>query len=395
MADSLDAGGAGRSILIAADELEPFGVYDMSSLKQASPVKTANKKYETWLKGQVNVVKGDLAHKHEIMSASPFIFLRGTFFRWAEIFPLIVPQVNEAPILPAIGDLHIENFGTWRDHEGRLAWGCNDFDESFPMPYTVDPVRLATSALFAIKESRLSLDARDVCKIITRSYSETLADGGAPIVLAEDHQELGKMARSRLKDPPRFYKRLSRQTQSRTAVPADALEALLSICPEKDMELHFYHRTAGVGSLGRERFLILTQYNGGLIARECKNALPSAWGYAHPDAVKDPSHIYLGDLVAGCKRSPDPFYGVHGKWIRRRLAPDCTRIELADLPFARDEETLISSMGIEMANVHLSSPKVVDDVLRDLAKRPKGWLFSAASDMYEATVKDWKTFTSK
>ncbi|MBS1992577.1 MAG: DUF2252 family protein [Cyanobacteria bacterium SZAS LIN-3] len=364
----------------------------MNPLKLATPVKTANRNYETWLKGQVKAVKADLAYKHQVMAESPFIFLRGTFFRWAEIFPLMLPALMDCPILVAVGDLHIENFGTWRDHEGRLAWGINDFDESFPMPYSVDLVRLATSALFAIKDGRLSLDARDVCKILTRNYTETIADGGAPIVLAEDHQELGKMARARLKNPARFYKNMQRQTQSRTSVPREAEEALLSICPEPGMELHYYHRTAGVGSLGRERYLVLTDYRGGLIARECKNALPSAWGFIHPDSVKDPSKLYIDELVKGAHRSPDPFYGLHGQWIRRRLAPDCARVELNDLPVARDEETLITSMGVETANVHLSNAEVADDVLKDLSKRPKNWLCDSATIMFEATVKDWKGF---
>ena len=30
----------------------------------------------------------------------------------------------------SVGDLHVENFGTWRDSEGRLIWGINDFDEA-------------------------------------------------------------------------------------------------------------------------------------------------------------------------------------------------------------------------------------------------------------------------
>jgi len=364
----------------------------MNPLKLAMPVKEANRKFESWLKGQVKAVKGDLTHKHEIMTASAFIFLRGTFFRWAEIYPLCVPEVNDCPILLAVGDLHIENFGTWRDHEGRLAWGCNDFDEVFPMPYTVDLVRLATSAFFAIKENRLSIDPKDACKLLVRNYTETMSDGGAPVVLAEDHQELGKMARARLKEPARFYQKLSASTQSRNRVPAEAEAALLSICPDAKLDLHYYHRTAGVGSLGRERYLITAQYDGGLIARECKNALPSAWGFAHPDAVKDPSHIYLDELVQASKRSIDPFYGTHGQWIRRRLAPDCTRVELSDLPVSRDEEILISMMGVETANVHLGNPKVADEVLRDLAKRPKGWLRDAAETMYDATVKDWKNY---
>jgi hypothetical protein len=253
-------------------------------------------------------------------------------------------------------------------------------------------VRLATSALFAVEENRLSINFKDACKIMLRNYTETLADGGAPVVLAEQHQELGKMARARLKDPARFYRKLSAQTQSRSRVPSEAVEALMSICPVPEKDCHYFHRTAGVGSLGRERYLILTQFNGGLIARECKNALPSAWGWANPKLVEDPSKIYLGDLVAASKRSIDPFYGVNGNWIRRRLAPDCTRVELSDLPVVRDEEILISSMGIETANVHLGNPKVIDDVLKDLSKRPKGWLRDAAETMYDATVRDWKAY---
>ncbi len=54
-----------------------------------------------------------------------------------------------------VGDLHVENFGTWRDGEGRLIWGINDFDEATTLPYTNDLVRLCASALIAISESRL------------------------------------------------------------------------------------------------------------------------------------------------------------------------------------------------------------------------------------------------
>ena len=35
-------------------------------------------------------------------------------------------------------------YGTWRDTEGRLVWGINDFDEAYPSPYTNDLVRLAS-----------------------------------------------------------------------------------------------------------------------------------------------------------------------------------------------------------------------------------------------------------
>ena len=61
----------------------------------------------------------------------------------------------------AVGDIHLENFGTWRDADGRLVWGVNDFDEAAQMPYVLDLVRLAASALLA-NPSRGGAAAADV-----------------------------------------------------------------------------------------------------------------------------------------------------------------------------------------------------------------------------------------
>src|SRR5260370_24510597 len=72
------------------------------------------------------------------------------FYRWAQLWPQICPKLSAAPKVLAIGDLHVENFGTWRDIEGRLIWGINDFDEVFLFAYTADLVLLATSAHLAI-----------------------------------------------------------------------------------------------------------------------------------------------------------------------------------------------------------------------------------------------------
>ncbi|MGO7785773.1 DUF2252 family protein, partial [Rhizobium ruizarguesonis] len=54
-----------------------------------------------------------------------------------------------APEVLAIGYTHLENFGTWRDIEGRLVCGVNDFDDAAVMHYAFDLVRLATSAVLA------------------------------------------------------------------------------------------------------------------------------------------------------------------------------------------------------------------------------------------------------
>jgi hypothetical protein len=79
----------------------------------------------------------------------------------------------------------------------------------------------------------------------------------------------------------------------------------------------------------------------------------------------------------------------HGRWVVRRLAPDCSRIELASLSQDRDEARLLYSMGWETANMHFGTPQAIARVKQDLGARRGRWLRKAAKAMLEATKKDW------
>ena len=70
------------------------------------------------------------------MADGAFQFLRATYWRWARSIYRVCPDLKERADVLAVGDVHVENFGTWRDAEGRLVWGMNDFDEAARMPYT-------------------------------------------------------------------------------------------------------------------------------------------------------------------------------------------------------------------------------------------------------------------
>src|SRR4029077_13844919 len=102
--------------------------------------------FEHWLAGQLPIIRQDLALKHKSMAGAAFPFFRATFSRWLQLWPEFCPDLSKAPAVLGVGDLHIENFGTWRDEEGRLIWGVNDLDETWPAAYTLDLVRLTTSA---------------------------------------------------------------------------------------------------------------------------------------------------------------------------------------------------------------------------------------------------------
>ena len=156
----------------------------------------ATRNFEDWLRQRVRIVEPDLQFKHEQMAAALFPFFRATFYRWLEMWPEGCGELEKAPHILSVGDLHVENFGTWRDTDGRLVWGINDFDEASVYPYTMDLVRLATSALLAAREKRLTMKAKDSAASILEGYVTGFEKGGCPFVLEESHVWLRAIAES-------------------------------------------------------------------------------------------------------------------------------------------------------------------------------------------------------
>jgi hypothetical protein len=351
-------------------------------------IKKSTKRYETWLGKHLTIVPGDLALKHTRMGEEPFPFLRATFYRWVQVWLQAFPDVARAPRVLAVGDLHVENFGTWRDHEGRLIWGVNDFDEAYPMAYTIDLVRLATSAHLAISANHLTLPHEDACAAILAGYHEGLESGGKPFVLEETHKWLRETATGELRDPVHFWGKMNSLPPMRGEVPKSARKALEDLLPAPGLIYRVANRVAGLGSLGRERYVALADWCGGRVAREAKALLPSACVWARED--KGSRKIFYEEIINSAVRALDPCVKLRGRWIVRRLAPDCSRIELSAIPKQRDESRLLHAMGFETANIHLGSKAAVKAVRRDLAKRKPGWLHETARKMGDAVKKDWE-----
>jgi uncharacterized protein DUF2252 len=350
----------------------------------------ATRKFEDWLARHSAVVEPDLRLKHQRMAEQEFPFFRATFYRWAQLWPALCPELAHAPHVLAVGDLHVENFGTWRDIEGRLVWGVNDFDEAAALAYTNDLVRLAVSAQLAAQAGSLGLKLKDACAAIFDGYRESLRRGGRPFVLEEENRWLRLIATGELRDPVQFWKKMESLPVVRNGVAVSAQEALEHLMPEPGLSFRVARRVAGLGSLGHERLVAIADCHGGKIAREAKALVPSCVHWARGD--EGPTEILYHAILSRAVRSRDPFVQLRGRWIVRRLSPHCGRVELISLPADRDELKLLFSMGWETANIHLGSPAATKKVLRHAAKLKGNWLLAAVRDMMAAVNQDWKAW---
>ncbi len=352
---------------------------------------TATDSYEAWLRTCTQVNDKDLQAKHDLLAEGTFPFLRGTFYRWVQLWPELCKDLAAAPQTLAVGDLHVENFGTSRDAEGRLAWGVNDFDEAFELPYTNDLVRLATSALLAFDADHISVDGKDACERILKGYTQAIKSGGKPFVIDEENRWFIDIIQTRMPDPVKFWQKLRQRVAegSGSKVPPAAAAALSAALPAGVVDVKMAPRRRGVGSLGKSRFVALAAWLGGPIVREIKALVPSAavWGRRLKDTASCIPRLVEITVKNGV-RCPDPFFRVGPTWVQRRLALDSHKIELKASAKTGYGPDMLEAMGAETANVHLGTIGVVGAIQSDLKSRGDKWLHDAAVVMHDAMVKE-------
>ena len=118
--------------------------------------------------------------KLENMAADPFAFFRGTCHLFYEDWPAGETELDQAPGVWVCGDLHLENFGSYKGENRLTYFDINDFDESTLAPLTWDVARLVTSLRLAAKLHNFSPSRRrDLEKTYLSHYRETLLEGKA------------------------------------------------------------------------------------------------------------------------------------------------------------------------------------------------------------------------
>jgi hypothetical protein len=343
--------------------------------------------YESWMRARLGdaFVPRVLEEKHKAMRKELFSFLRGTCWRWAETAPAICPELADAPPVASVVDAHVGNFGLWRDAEGRLVWGINDYDEAWVTPWPFDLVRLTASALIAAGPGGRGAGA--TAAAVLDGYREGLARPRAS-VLELDRLWLRDLFAASDQKRKQFWDELFAAKRRKKPPPAPFGAALSAALPEPGLAPRIAPRLAGVGSLGRLRLVAsLKDYRGGPLAREAKAVLPSCW-----DRDAAPGAFY--SLAFGPYRSPDPWLRPLGAVVVRRLAANSRKLDLADHgPALR--RRIVSAMATDIASIHAADSGRIAAVREDFARRGAGWLRKAALAVAAATTRDWKDYRSK
>src|SRR3954469_4328372 len=253
-------GRTGYSRTRPALSAQTWAVCGREAVKLLDDVRVATKAYDDWARGRLGdrFDALDLKLKHQTMSGRDvFLFLRATYYRWAQRFPVVCKDLYAAPAVPSVGDAHVENFGTWRDADGRPAWGGNDLDEADVLPCTNDLVRLATSLRLAPQNLTERARPRDLAAAVLNGYRQGLKAGGPPTVLSEGDGPARALLLEQTGRAVDFWEKLAKRShgQPELTPTTDVRELVRLSCPT-GAEVRFSYRRrrgVGLGSLGRAR----------------------------------------------------------------------------------------------------------------------------------------------
>lgn len=343
--------------------------------------------YERWLRTQCRVDETALDKKHERMRESAFHFLRATCYRWSRRIEALLPELAQAPRVVGVGDLHVENFGTWRDDDGRLVWGVNDFDDAAEMPFVFDLVRLVTSIRLA---PGIEIGRRAAAEVVLDGYLDGLAHP-RPTLPDEHDIDLRSEVAVRRGERVEFWSDIKDLPDARP--PAAVAAALLARLPQGARTVRFASRTAGGGSLGRPRYVLIAQWHGGTLVREAKALVPSSWDWAHGTAT--PTRFM--ELAQGPHRSPDPWLSIdtEAAVVVRRLSASSNKIEWKRIHDGELREHLVAAMGFDLGAIHATNAKAAKPLPAYLSTLPDDWLHSAARTMQSAVEDDFEAWRSR
>jgi uncharacterized protein (DUF2252 family) len=344
-----------------------------------------------------------IRNKIERMSKSAFAFFRGSFHLFArdviekDVTPLPV-NIEGATELDLVGDIHSENYGTYKADDGLIHYDINDFDETTQGQLAIDVCRFAINILLAAQERQEPLEQQVTAALAgLASYAETMQAGFKKgkfrdLDLSETNpgecdairqliaaktavKRAGFIDKETEGKDKRLLKRSDKYFNLADAEKNQALrliEDLKRRWKDVPLEKHFFDvndvcgRISGIGSMGRRRFVVLVSGKGfeekHNILLEFKEARSSAYDIFRKRDTTPEAHLKRAErviAVARASQAASPKYmgfATDGdlSFQVREISPHADRVD-----FARDKLkpasfiATIQAQATILARVHL------------------------------------------
>lgn len=219
-----------------------------------------------------------VALKYALMNKNLYRFFRGTCHLYYES----LSKHKNIPFSPnawICGDLHMENFGSYKGANRLVYFDLNDFDEALLAPISWELIHFVSSIFIAFESLKIDeKKALNMARLFLKTYSETLQNGKSFYIEPQTatgivHDFLTAVSKRKQKDL--LEKRTVKKNNKRYLIRDDKYETLgkaeqQNLCqhinewvsnhsgrPYNYEVMDVVFRKAGIGSLGLKRYLLL------------------------------------------------------------------------------------------------------------------------------------------
>jgi uncharacterized protein (DUF2252 family) len=370
-----------------------------------------------------------LALKYRKMAATPFGYFRGTNPLFHAAWPGAA-WLERMPVVWLNGDLHLENFGTYRGDNRLVYFDIGDFDDGALGPLGRDLIRFLVGVHMAGHEMGFGpRRAGELNRLFLAAYRAALIDGKARWierrtaggVIGELLVKLERRTQGDLLAKRTVVKKGKRRLRTDTgkALPLSAAErarvvefmkrfARDRVYPRFFKVLDVAQRVAGVGALGLRRYVVLVEGDGGregaaLIDLKTQNGstLIPRLKQRQPDFGSEAARVVA---IENRMQAVGPAFLTAARiggasFTLRELQPSADKLDLSSTrPDRGAFEAVISSMGelTAWAQLRCAGRDRATGIegLMAFARNP-GWsrpLIALASDWAAAIFEDWRAF---
>jgi uncharacterized protein (DUF2252 family) len=351
------------------------------------------------------------------MAANPFTFFRGTFHLFARdmiehVFASPAIRTGSEIEMDLVGDIHSENFGTYKGDDGAVHYDVNDFDETTRGRFDFDVFRHATSLLLAAQERSAPLTlAVPVVLAFLETYTQSVVrlvkkGRDLDLDLNESNSSAYPPVQSLLKEAastkrPAFINKLTtfkdgHRTLTRSVhyfnLPEEEKAQAVRLLEDYRKRMaeppasDFYAvedvcgRVSGIGSMGRYRYAVLINgkgtRDGQNLLIEFKESRPSAYDLYRNRQTDAASLLKRAEQVITVQRASQAVsnarlgFAIDGplSFQVRELGPRDARIDIKGLKSDADVQSVARAQAALLARIHARSASRAVGVTNPLAE---------------------------